>query len=64
MPLADKHNFILIYPNSKSGGGCFDLLPRPPVCSSYSAFPPRNLQRTRCLVCCTQPSEMALTSVM
>lgn len=25
MPLADKHGFILIYPNSKSGGGCFDV---------------------------------------
>lgn len=25
MPLADQHGFILIYPNSKSGGGCFDV---------------------------------------
>ena len=24
-PLADQHGFILIYPNSKSGGGCFDV---------------------------------------
>ena len=23
--LADKHNFIVIYPNSKSSGGCFDV---------------------------------------
>ncbi len=25
MPLADQHGFILIYPNSKSSGGCFDV---------------------------------------
>lgn len=25
MPLADSHKFILIYPNSKSSGGCFDV---------------------------------------
>lgn len=25
MPLADQHNFIVIYPNSKSPGGCFDV---------------------------------------
>ncbi|KAI1407518.1 carbohydrate esterase family 1 protein [Hypoxylon sp. FL1857] len=25
MPLASQHGFILIYPNSKSGGGCFDV---------------------------------------
>ncbi|KAI1371200.1 putative Acetylxylan esterase A [Hypoxylon crocopeplum] len=25
MPLANSHGFILIYPNSKSGGGCFDV---------------------------------------
>jgi poly(3-hydroxybutyrate) depolymerase len=25
MPLADQYGFILIYPNSKSGGGCFDV---------------------------------------
>ena len=25
MPLADQHGFIIIYPNSKSGGGCFDV---------------------------------------
>ncbi|KAI2616731.1 carbohydrate esterase family 1 protein [Hypoxylon sp. NC1633] len=25
MPLATSHGFILIYPNSKSGGGCFDV---------------------------------------
>ncbi|KAI2470730.1 carbohydrate esterase family 1 protein [Annulohypoxylon bovei var. microspora] len=25
MPLADAHNFILIYPNSRSSGGCFDV---------------------------------------
>ena len=24
-PLADKHGFIVIYPNSKSSGGCFDV---------------------------------------
>ncbi|KAK7963397.1 carbohydrate esterase family 1 protein [Apiospora saccharicola] len=24
-PLADQHGFIIIYPNSKSGGGCFDV---------------------------------------
>jgi poly(3-hydroxybutyrate) depolymerase len=23
--LADQHGFIVIYPNSKSGGGCFDV---------------------------------------
>lgn len=23
--LADQHNFILIYPNSRSSGGCFDV---------------------------------------
>ena len=25
MPLADSHGFILIYPNSRSSGGCFDV---------------------------------------
>lgn len=25
MPRADKHGFILIFPNSKSSGGCFDV---------------------------------------
>ncbi|KAI1391473.1 carbohydrate esterase family 1 protein [Hypoxylon trugodes] len=25
MPLADQHGFILIYPNSRSSGGCFDV---------------------------------------
>ncbi|KAL7622497.1 hypothetical protein AAE478_008004 [Parahypoxylon ruwenzoriense] len=25
MPQADRHGIILIYPNSKSGGGCFDV---------------------------------------
>jgi poly(3-hydroxybutyrate) depolymerase len=25
MPLSDQRGFILIYPNSKSGGGCFDV---------------------------------------
>lgn len=25
MPLADTHGFILIYPNSRSSGGCFDV---------------------------------------
>ncbi|KAI0016163.1 putative Acetylxylan esterase A [Xylariomycetidae sp. FL0641] len=25
MPQADKHGIILIFPNSKSGGGCFDV---------------------------------------
>jgi poly(3-hydroxybutyrate) depolymerase len=25
MPQADKHGIILIYPNSKSSGGCFDV---------------------------------------
>jgi len=25
MPKADQHGFILIFPNSKSGGGCFDV---------------------------------------
>lgn len=25
MPLANSHNFILIYPNSRSSGGCFDV---------------------------------------
>jgi poly(3-hydroxybutyrate) depolymerase len=25
MPLADSHKFILIYPNSRSSGGCFDV---------------------------------------
>ncbi|KAH9905808.1 carbohydrate esterase family 1 protein [Xylariomycetidae sp. FL2044] len=25
MPQADQHGIILIYPNSKSGGGCFDV---------------------------------------
>jgi len=24
-PLADTHGFLVIYPNSKSGGGCFDV---------------------------------------
>jgi len=24
-PLADQHGFIVIFPNSKSGGGCFDV---------------------------------------
>ncbi|CAI4213257.1 unnamed protein product [Parascedosporium putredinis] len=24
-PLAEQHGFIVIYPNSKSGGGCFDV---------------------------------------
>ena len=25
MSLAAQHNFIVIFPNSKSGGGCFDV---------------------------------------
>jgi poly(3-hydroxybutyrate) depolymerase len=25
MPLANTHGFILIYPNSRSSGGCFDV---------------------------------------
>lgn len=25
MPLADKHGFIVIFPNSRSSGGCFDV---------------------------------------
>jgi len=25
IPLSDSKGFILIYPNSKSGGGCFDV---------------------------------------
>jgi poly(3-hydroxybutyrate) depolymerase len=25
MPRADKHKFILVLPNSKSSGGCFDV---------------------------------------
>jgi acetylxylan esterase len=25
MPKADKYGIILIFPNSKSGGGCFDV---------------------------------------
>lgn len=25
MQLADQHNFLVIFPNSKSGGGCFDV---------------------------------------
>lgn len=25
MPQADRHGIILIFPNSKSGGGCFDV---------------------------------------
>ena len=33
MPLSDANGFILIYPNSKSSGGCFD------VASQASAFP-------------------------
>ncbi len=24
-PLADKHGFVIIYPNSRSSGGCFDV---------------------------------------
>jgi poly(3-hydroxybutyrate) depolymerase len=34
MPLADQHGFILIYPNSRSSGGCFD------VASTASEFLP------------------------
>jgi poly(3-hydroxybutyrate) depolymerase len=25
MPLAQQHGFIMIYPNSRSSGGCFDV---------------------------------------
>jgi len=25
MPLADKYGFLIIFPNSKSSGGCFDV---------------------------------------
>lgn len=41
MPRADKSGIILIFPNSKSGGGCFDVAsdaskllfsPAPPTC--------------------------------
>jgi len=34
MPLSDQRGFILIYPNSKSSGGCFD------VASTASTDPP------------------------
>lgn len=33
IPLSDSKGFIIIYPNSKSGGGCFD------VASTASKFP-------------------------
>lgn len=43
MPLASQRNFMLIYPNSKSSGGCFDVssqasmsTPRPPSSSPPS----------------------------
>lgn len=34
IPLADQHGFILIYPNSRSSGGCFDVASDASMCSS------------------------------
>jgi hypothetical protein len=31
-PLADQKGFLVIYPNSKSGGGCFDVASQASMC--------------------------------
>ena len=37
MPLATQRGFILIYPNSKSGGGCFDVSSK--ACKNHKQGP-------------------------
>lgn len=39
MPQADKHGIILVYPNSKSGGGCFDVASQASKRSSQTDMP-------------------------
>jgi len=51
LPKADKYGIILIFPNSKSGGGCFDVASDASMCICLLPF-------RRCFVAMLLPQDL------